>query len=140
MASALCRTGAAVFRRSVLFSSARASSGGGPAVDQQKGKTASEKVTMPDGLGHAVGPERFEMLAKLAGVEDPFEMKVKSRAKGTFEEPTMIPSLYEKRLVGCICEEDDISINWMFLHKGEAKRCECGYWFKLDPLKSQDYS
>lgn len=34
---------------------------------------ASEKVTMPDGLGHAVGPERFEMLAKLAGVEVCFQ-------------------------------------------------------------------
>ena len=31
--------------------------------------TASDKVTMPDALGHAVGPERFELLAKLAGNE-----------------------------------------------------------------------
>ncbi len=36
--------------------------------------------------------------------QDPFEMDVRKRAKGTLEEPTLIPSLFEKRLVGCICE------------------------------------
>ena len=36
--------------------------------------------------------------------QDPFEMNVKKRAKGTVDEPTLIPSLYEKRLVGCICK------------------------------------
>ena len=30
---------------------------------------ASDKVDMPDGLGHAVGLERWELLAKLAGHE-----------------------------------------------------------------------
>lgn len=134
--------------------------------------------------------------------QDPFEMNVKKRAKGTVDEPTLIPSLYEKRLVGCICkfcffiyvlmahcsfteycvyflsvsldskcfiinaprwkgkingnkkyynnvtipqqlkmvlvcagEEDAVSINWMYLHKGEPRRCECGYWFKLVDLQ-----
>ena len=31
--------------------------------------TASDKVSMPDTLGHAVGIERYELLAKLAGNE-----------------------------------------------------------------------
>ncbi len=31
--------------------------------------SASDKLTMPDTLGHAVGAERFELLAKLAGNE-----------------------------------------------------------------------
>jgi len=31
-------------------------------------------------------------------------------------------------------EEDSVSINWMFLYKGEAKRCQCGNWFKLVEL------
>lgn len=30
---------------------------------------ASDKVSVPDGLGHAVGAERFELLNKLAGNE-----------------------------------------------------------------------
>jgi len=135
MATTLLRTSAGVLRRSIAINTARAASGGGPPVDHQAGKVASEKVTMPDTLGHAVGIERYELLAKLAGNEDPFEMNVKKRAKGTVDEPTLIPSLYEKRLVGCICEEDAVSINWMFLHKGEPKRCECGYWFKLADLQ-----
>ena len=30
---------------------------------------ASEKTSMPDTLGHSVGPERWELLARLAGNE-----------------------------------------------------------------------
>jgi len=112
---------------------------GGPVVDPQKGKVVSDKVDMPDTLGHSVGPERWELLARLAGNEDPFEMNIKKRAKGTFEEPTLIPSMYEKRLVGCICEEDAISINWMFIFKGEPKRCHCGNWYKLVDLDTSKF-
>jgi len=106
----------------------------GPVVDPHKGKVVSDKVDMPDALGHAVGPERWELLTRLAGNDDPFEMNVRKRAKGTFEEPTLIPSIYEKRLIGCVCEEDAISINWMFVFKGEPKRCHCGNWYKLVEL------
>jgi cytochrome c oxidase subunit 5b len=94
---------------------------------------------MPDTLGHAVGPERWELLARLAGNEDPFEMNVKKRTKGTLNDPTLIPSMYEKRLVGCVCEEDAISIQWMFLNKGEPKRCACGNWFKLVELDTSKF-
>lgn len=27
--------------------------------------------------------------------------------------------------------EDQTYIQWMWLHQGHPKRCECGYWFKL---------
>lgn len=37
-------------------------------------------------------------------VKDPFELNVKKRASGTFTDPTLIPSVYEKRLIGCICK------------------------------------
>lgn len=43
----------------------------------------------------------------------------------------MIPSAYDSRIVGCICEEDAGTIVWMWLHKGEPKKCQCGYWFQL---------
>lgn len=70
--------------------------------------------------------------------QDPFEMKVNKRTGGTLDSPVAVPSMYEKRLVGCICEEDAISINWMYLHKGEQKRCQCGHWFKLVEMKPID--
>ena len=31
-------------------------------------------------------------------------MNVKKRAAGTLDEPNLIPSLYDKRLVGCVCK------------------------------------
>ncbi|KAK7489012.1 hypothetical protein BaRGS_00019673 [Batillaria attramentaria] len=144
MATALLRSGAGVLRRSVALGSARAASGGGPPIDHQKGKIGINKTGVGQSHyarypGTCCGLERYELLAKLAGNEDPFEMNVKKRAKGSFDEPTMIPSLYDKRLVGCICEEDAVSINWMYLHKGEPKRCECGYWFKLADLQPQSF-
>jgi len=138
MASLFCRTAIGVAQRTATLTSIRACSHG-PSIDPAKGKVASDKLSMPDTLGHAVGPERFELLAKVAGNEDPFEMNVKKRAKGTKDEPTLIPSMYDKRLVGCICEEDSIAIQWMYLHKGEQKRCGCGYWFKMVELQHVDY-
>jgi len=133
------RTPSSVPQDSPLWVPLRASSHGGPVVDPQKGKVVSDKVDMPDTLGHSVGPERWELLARLAGNEDPFEMNIKKRTKGTREEPTLIPSMYEKRLVGCVCEEDAISINWMFLFKGEPKRCHCGNWYKLVELDTSKF-
>jgi len=110
-----------------------------PYIDPLKGKVASDKISMPDALGHAVGPERYEMLAKAAGVDDPFEMNVRKRARGTKDEPTIVPTMYDRRLIGCVCEEDSVTIQWMYLHKGEEKRCGCGYWFKCIDLPYQDY-
>ncbi|XP_064605479.1 cytochrome c oxidase subunit 5B, mitochondrial-like [Liolophura sinensis] len=140
MASLIVRQGARLVRRNVLLTSVRASSASHAVVDPLKGKVPTDQKSMPDNLGHSVGAERFELLSQLAGNEDPFEMNVKKRAKGTFDEPTLVPSINTKRLVGCICEEDAISINWMYLHKGEPKRCECGYWFKLAELQPVNLS
>ena len=40
--------------------------------------SASDKIDMPDTLGHAVGPERFELLAKVAGNEVSHWLKLES--------------------------------------------------------------
>ena len=37
-------------------------------------------------------------------VKDPFELNVRKRASGTFSDPTLIPSMFEKRLIGCVCK------------------------------------
>lgn len=87
---------------------------------------------MPDGIEHATGLERRELEAIAAGNDNPFDMRIIKRVSGaTREKPTEVPSAFEKRIVGCICEEGATSINWMWLNRGEAKRCECGYWFNL---------
>lgn len=86
---------------------------------------------MGDPIEHATGLEKRELLAKLAGNDDPFNIKAIKRGPGTRDNPTQIPSAFESRLVGCICEEDSTAITWMWLFKGEPKRCECGHWFCL---------
>ena len=71
-------------------------------------------------------------------LQDPFDTKVVQRGPGTKECPNIVGSFFDSRMVGCICEEDQTHINWMWLHKGVPKRCECGHWFKLvdrEPLK-----
>ena len=69
-------------------------------------------------------------------------MKAIKRAKGTKAEPTLIPSFHDVRMVGCVCHDDAFFVNYMWLHKGEPKRCECGNWFKLteavDPFDFKD--
>jgi len=103
---------------------------------------------MADPMEHATGLERKELEAIARGNPDPFMMRVLKRGPGTKDKPCEIPSAYDKRLVGCICHEDAFYVNYMWLYKGESKRCECGYWFNLveaedpfkdipDPLKSQ---
>lgn len=88
--------------------------------------------SLGDPIEHATGIEKRELLAKLAGNDDPFSMNVLKRADNTTKEkPNLVPSAFDARLVGCICEEDQTFINWMWLHQGQEKRCECGHWFKL---------
>ncbi|XP_066999380.1 cytochrome c oxidase subunit 5B, mitochondrial [Anabrus simplex] len=86
---------------------------------------------MPDPLEHATGLEKRELLARVAGNDNPFDMKILKRGLGTKDQPNSIPSAFDNRLIGCICEEDSTHINWMVLNKGEPTRCECGHWFKL---------
>lgn len=59
---------------------------------------------MNDPMDHATGIEKRELLARAAGNDDPFDMKVFKRGAGTKESPNMIPSAFDARLVGCICK------------------------------------
>ncbi|XP_017494437.1 PREDICTED: cytochrome c oxidase subunit 5B, mitochondrial-like isoform X2 [Rhagoletis zephyria] len=88
-------------------------------------------LMMNDPMEHATGIEKRELLAKAAGNDNPFDMKVFKRGAGTKENPNLIPSAFDARIVGCICEEDQTYVQWMWLQKGTSKRCECGHWFKL---------
>jgi len=86
---------------------------------------------MPDPLEHATGLEKYELLAKQAGNEDPFFLKAVKRAKGTKDSPTIVHAMDNYRMVGCVCSEEDTNIKWTWLCEGVPKRCECGYWMEL---------
>ena len=51
------------------------------------------------------------------------------------ENPNLVPSFEDKRLIGCLCEEDQTHVNYMWVHLGDPKRCECGNWFKAVPAR-----
>jgi len=99
----------------------------------------SKGKMMADPMEHATGLERKELEAIARGNPDPFGMQVAKRGPGTKEKPNLVPSFHEMRLVGCVCHEDAFYINYMWLYRGEPKRCECGHWFNLvqaeDPFK-----
>ncbi|XP_065062527.1 cytochrome c oxidase subunit 5B, mitochondrial-like [Rhopilema esculentum] len=94
--------------------------------------------TIPTEEEQATGLERREFEAMVAGNMDPFNLNVKKGPPGTRELPTVVPSSFDQRIVGCICEEDATSINWMILKKGPAQRCECGNFFQLTAGTSYD--
>lgn len=80
---------------------------------------------MSDPVDHATGIEKRELLAKLAGNDNPFDMKVFKRGPGTKENPNLIPSAFDARLVGCICEEDQTFVQWMWLHQVNLENQIC---------------
>lgn len=59
---------------------------------------------MNDPLDHATGVEKRELLANLAGNDDPFHMKPIKRGPSTKDKPTLVPSAFEARIIGCICK------------------------------------
>ena len=38
-------------------------------------------------------------------------------------------------MIACLCEDDATSLNYLWVHMDDPKRCACGYWFKLVPAK-----
>jgi len=99
------------------------------ASDSGSGK---KHFTFADPIEHATGDEKKMLLLEEKGITDPYYLNTLKRGPGTKDKPNIVPSFESKRLVGCICEEDATSINWMYVHKGDPKRCECGYWFKCE--------
>jgi len=48
------------------------------------------------------------------------------------ENPNIVPSFEEYRVMGCKCSDDESNVKWMWIHEGEPRRCYCGYWFQLE--------
>lgn len=88
---------------------------------------------LPKDEEHATGAEKKELDALMDGKHDPFGIEVqKDTKKGTKYAPILVPSMYEERIVGCVCEEDSNTIFWMILKKDKLGRCaNCGNCFQL---------
>ncbi|XP_053989007.1 cytochrome c oxidase subunit 5B, mitochondrial-like [Hylaeus anthracinus] len=92
----------------------------------------SKDKTFADPLDLATGLEKRELLAAAAGNFDPYNMKaIQIQKTSSKQNPNLVPSAFKSRIVGCVCEPDASHVNWMWLHQGKPRRCECGYWFKL---------
>jgi len=80
------------------------------------------------------------LMAKRTAHDNPFDtytLRPDATEGESLKEPILVPSVHEKRLVGCCCEDDYDQIVWFELEKGSPKKCECGYYFQLidyDPL------
>uniref|UniRef100_A0A673IBU2 Cytochrome c oxidase subunit 5B, mitochondrial n=1 Tax=Sinocyclocheilus rhinocerous TaxID=307959 RepID=A0A673IBU2_9TELE len=65
---------------------------------------------------------------------DPYRFLKPQEYAGSKQDPHIVPSITNKRIVGCVCEEDNTAVVWFWLHQGEAQRCpSCGAYYKLVP-------
>ncbi|XP_005995251.1 cytochrome c oxidase subunit 5B, mitochondrial [Latimeria chalumnae] len=88
---------------------------------------------IPTDEEQATGMEKKIMQAMKEG-KDPFNVFKPKEYAGTKEDPHIVPSVTNKRIVGCVCEEDNTAVVWFWLHQGESQRCpSCGSHYKLVP-------
>ncbi|XP_043856745.1 cytochrome c oxidase subunit 5B, mitochondrial-like [Dromiciops gliroides] len=88
---------------------------------------------IPSDEEQAAGLEREIMMAARNDL-DPYNMLAPKAAPETKEEPDLVPSITDKRIVGCIHEEDNSAVIWFWLHKGQTWCCaNCGTHYKLVP-------
>ena len=87
------------------------------------------------------GTERFELAMKHKGYDDPYDMEPSKRKEvSTRQDPNIIQTLDESRILACVCEADTHHVNYSWIHKGETKQCECGHWFKCVERELPDLS
>uniref|UniRef100_A0A3P8VFA2 Cytochrome c oxidase subunit 5B, mitochondrial n=1 Tax=Cynoglossus semilaevis TaxID=244447 RepID=A0A3P8VFA2_CYNSE len=102
---------------------------------QQPIKPRCVDQRIPTDEEQATGLERTIMQAAKEG-KDPYNVGKSKAYLGTKEEPNIVPSITNKRIVGCICEEDNTAVVWFWLHQGESQRCpSCGTYYKLSKVK-----
>ncbi|KAF4106158.1 cytochrome c oxidase subunit 5B, mitochondrial [Onychostoma macrolepis] len=90
---------------------------------------ASEGI--PTDEEQAAGLERRILQAMKKG-QDPYSIFKPKEYTGSRDDPHIVPSINNKRLVGCLCEEDNTAIVWFWLHEGNPQRCpSCGSHYKL---------
>ncbi|PIN12067.1 Cytochrome c oxidase, subunit Vb/COX4 [Handroanthus impetiginosus] len=98
--------------------------------------TESGNVTkrVEDVMPIATGHEREELEAELQG-KDILEIDHPVGPFGTKEEPAVIKSYYDRRIVGCPGGEgeDEHDVVWFWLEKGKPHECPvCSQYFVLE--------
>ncbi|XP_073271710.1 putative cytochrome c oxidase subunit 5b-like isoform X1 [Primulina huaijiensis] len=94
----------------------------------------STTITFDDVMPIATGHEREELQAALTG-KDVLEINYPSGPYGTKEEPAVVKSYYDKRIVGCpgVEGEDEHDVVWFWLEKGRPHECPvCSQYFVLE--------
>jgi cytochrome c oxidase subunit 5b len=89
------------------------------------------------------GAERFEIAMKAKGFNDPYDSEAVARkAVSSREDPNIVSveTSEDFRIVGCVCTPDTHHVNYIYVHRGETKRCECGEWFKCVDRELPDLS
>merc|ERR1712240_129934 len=88
---------------------------------------------IPSDEEQATGLEKILIKTTREGT-DPYSMMKPKEYAGSKTDPHLVPSITNKRIVGCVCEEDNTCVVWFWLHEGEAQRCpSCGSHYKLVP-------
>ncbi|KAJ8250431.1 hypothetical protein COCON_G00223530 [Conger conger] len=86
---------------------------------------------IPTDEEQATGLERHTMQGLKKG-QDPYSILKPKHYEGTKDDPHIVPCIGTKRLVGCLCEEDNTQIVWFWLHEGNPQRCpSCGAHYKM---------
>ncbi|CAI9786985.1 unnamed protein product [Fraxinus pennsylvanica] len=115
----------APFRQSLLIISRQFSAESG---------NVTTKKRVEDVMPIATGHEHEELAAELEG-KDLLEINYPAGPFGTKEEPAVIKSYYDKRIVGCPGAEgeDEHDVVWFWLEKGKTHECPvCSQYFMLE--------
>uniref|UniRef100_A0A665TE66 Cytochrome c oxidase subunit 5B, mitochondrial n=1 Tax=Echeneis naucrates TaxID=173247 RepID=A0A665TE66_ECHNA len=91
-----------------------------------------EVIRIPTDEEQATGLEKIIMETMKEG-KDPYNMLKPKSYSGTKEDPNIVPSITNRRIVAVsVSEEDNTAIVWFWIHEGEAQRCpSCGSYYKL---------
>ena len=71
------------------------------------------------------------MDCRRAGNKDPYNIGPQDKGAGTAECPTLVPSVFDTRMVLCNCELDGEYVTYFWLHTNVPRQCKCGHWYKL---------
>jgi len=71
--------------------------------------------------------------------DTPEPEKHKSDNGKTKDNPIMVASHSNRCIVGCVCAPDMPSVNWFYVEDGPAQICDCGFYFKLERVTSEQW-